>query len=66
MKLNITATDKSKNQHFNYSLELSSKQVQNTTLDLNYLRHSLVRYSFQILFKEPKISLILLSLYPQI
>ncbi len=32
MKLNITATDKSKNQHFNYSLELSSKQVQNTTL----------------------------------
>ena len=32
MKLNITATDKSKNQQFNYSLELSSKQVQNTTL----------------------------------
>ena len=32
MKLNITATDTSKNQHFNYSLELSSKQVQNTIL----------------------------------
>ncbi|MGT2650676.1 hypothetical protein ACVRWB_09160 [Streptococcus troglodytae] len=32
MKLNITATDKSKHQHFNYSLELSGKQVKNTTL----------------------------------
>ncbi|EJN94903.1 hypothetical protein ACVRWL_07540 [Streptococcus ratti] len=32
MKLTITATDKPKDQHFNYSLELSGKQIQNTTL----------------------------------